>query len=172
MPMPLKPCPSLGARDRHIKAGEDVCDECQAFWLEYLRKRRKNPEAFKRGVCAQCGGGLNVSKGFKLCSKCRKKPTPYPCGTTNGYIYHTRMLKEKPCDACREARNQARREARALKKKVGRRCINPGCPKILKVGDNPYCWDCRQQPIIGWMNYRGVQHPIYNVRGRHARKAG
>lgn len=36
------------------------------------------------------------------------------CGTTTGYDYHTRQLKEEPCDACREAKREswrARRES-------------------------------------------------------------
>lgn len=57
---------------------------------------------------------LMVSLGLEP-STPRRQPKPNPtlankCGTTAGWERHYRR-KEPPCDACREAKNEARRKA-------------------------------------------------------------
>jgi hypothetical protein len=166
MPRELMPCPSLGARDRHRRNGETVCDECQEFWLAYLKRRRENPEAARRRVCPTCGRGMNQNSE-ELCSRCRKRHGKRPpCGTIGGYVWHTRTLHEKPCDACRIVRNE-RRSGKTPK------CLNPGCSRRVYKKKEEYCALCRRSSIIGWMTIKGVRKPIYyRKEAGYEQKAG
>ena len=80
----MKPCGTYAAHNRHLRNGEDPCDDCReakrAYNTRMTRERRH-----RQGV-----------------NQPRKRPR---CGTYAGEQYH-RRYGEDICEACREARRE------------------------------------------------------------------
>lgn len=96
---------SLSGLKRHKLLKQDVCSECAQAGREYQRK-------YRSGFLEAIGDhGEIVAKALaenipicQVASRRMKAAT----GTTGGYQRHKRH-RQKPCSACREARNAGRR---------------------------------------------------------------
>lgn len=88
MPRELTPCPSWGAYQRHLDAGEKVCAACR----EMARQRSERQR-----------GGPNPR-------------VLQPCGTPAGRQRHYKA-DEPVCEACRLAHNAYQNEYRAARKR-------------------------------------------------------
>lgn len=75
MPKPLSPCGTIGAYQRHLKAGQEACAACKEARAAYTRDRREGRIKARR---------------------------PAQCGTLRGYYSH-RHHKTQACRACLDA---------------------------------------------------------------------
>jgi len=80
----LKPCPSWAAYQRHLDAGEKVCDGCREMVRERSERQRGGP----------------------------RPRVLQPCGTPAGRQRHYKA-GEPVCEACRVAHNAWQNEYRA-----------------------------------------------------------
>lgn len=98
---------------------------------------------------------------------------PAKCGTDGGYYRHLRITKTEPCEACRQAHAQRKRQLQA--KPLGK------CPCGTQLRtDHQYCSRCRRKleraearrggddcgdfskpSPSGWVRRGLIWHPVY-----------
>ena len=74
MPRELKPCGvGTGAYQRHLKAGEPVCEDCRRSRREYQVKKRGGYKPRKLAPCGTpAGRQRHYKRGEPTCEECRR----------------------------------------------------------------------------------------------------
>jgi hypothetical protein len=88
MPRKLTPCPSWGAYQRHLDAGEPTCDDCREMARQRSEKQRGGP----------------------------RPRVLQPCGTPAAWQRHMKA-GEPVCEPCRVAHNAYQNEYRASRRR-------------------------------------------------------
>lgn len=160
----MQPCGTRAAYQRHLRRGEEPCEECRQAKRDYDNARNRRL-GMKPQKIAECG----TDSGYKAhherdeepCEECRaakrdrstmyrrkKGQRPYKppeCGTRGGYRRHKR-LEEEPCEACKQALLAYDEEVRRKKEQVPFRptvCGTVGGYRShLRYNEEP-CEDCR-----------------------------
>jgi len=116
----LKPCGTTAAYQRHLRAGEEPCDQCRQARSAYTRARYI-PSDRRLDPCGTPGAyQRHLRRGEETCQACRaafaalkaNAPGPSKHGTNGGYRMHL-QAGQIPCEACREAAREYQREYRA-----------------------------------------------------------
>lgn len=92
---PLKPCGTLTAYRRHLRAHEVPCQPC-------------------------CDANAAASRAYRP-GPTKRRPIDTRCGTDGGYQKHVRR-REVPCQPCKDAHAKVLREYRARKREEAESC--------------------------------------------------
>ena len=152
----LKPCGTVAAARRHMKAGEELCGPCLEARRRYDRERRP-----RRTRLQPCGTNAayqrHLHHGEEPCDACReaaretgrkdweRRKKLKPCGTVAAYHRHL-SRKETPCGPCMEAVSAYNRERWARKRRELeelRRSVPPDDAHRAPCVANPRLWDSR-----------------------------